>query len=512
MVIKIIFNFLEDSTTYRLPNVSVMCSNGEISETNANGEALFEHLDQGFAYSFSFENFEKILNPINIYINNLGPFEVTTSEQSFESMNSSMTLRSIGDRMLKKFSFGEEGLFIKCINIQPTTGTFAESAYLLAGNIMDDSSIVCTKLDPVSGGTSFKFAYLPDEAFNLINPDNGSPIIGVDYINGLVSSTTSPRVSLDNFNNIRLIDTSQFGSFCLNLGIETPYDMKLQRIVNYCKDLSGYSANEYYETSHRIGLYHTEEELSAYTDETVVVDTYTRKNKHTDSIAREIYTASFNLNEDTIAFGNISGGTVLTLYKFASNAHELTGLDVYFSYADTADGIFASIPCAHLLESTLALSAIAPSGNIYVNPFLLKNMYSNNFQHEVRNESSDLSGHITEVPTLLTGLRNYEAVDKTNDAFYLKYKYVREDTVRNALLKNYELIERIAGLYKLSSNVLHKSNIYSIIIENSGLNESLSSTTFRDDIQGHVEDSIREMVLKISPANTQLWKILWKGK
>jgi hypothetical protein len=76
----------------------------------------------------------------------------------------------------------------------------------------------------------------------------------------------------------------------------------------------------------------------------------------------------------------------------------------------------------------------------------------------------------------------------------------------------YEHIERIAGIKRNIPGESHKSNIFSIRIKDSGLNEAIEDTTVRAQTQDGLDNVIREVVERISPAHTQLWKIIWQGR
>jgi hypothetical protein len=77
---------------------------------------------------------------------------------------------------------------------------------------------------------------------------------------------------------------------------------------------------------------------------------------------------------------------------------------------------------------------------------------------------------------------------------------------------SYQQIERIRGFNRLAgAQSLHKSNIFSIRIRNTNLNEAIEDEDLRNDIQAAINTVIREVIDKISPANTQLWKIIWSG-
>jgi hypothetical protein len=77
---------------------------------------------------------------------------------------------------------------------------------------------------------------------------------------------------------------------------------------------------------------------------------------------------------------------------------------------------------------------------------------------------------------------------------------------------SYEHIERIVPQTRgrLGSSH-HKSNIYSIRISDSGLNESITEEDVRKVVQDSINASIRDVVKKAAPIETQLWQINWEG-
>lgn len=78
----------------------------------------------------------------------------------------------------------------------------------------------------------------------------------------------------------------------------------------------------------------------------------------------------------------------------------------------------------------------------------------------------------------------------------------------------YEYVEVVKGDIKTRSAAidgLHKTNIYSISITDSGLNDDIDET-IRQYVQSGINKVIREIAGKTAPANTQLWKIIWEGK
>jgi hypothetical protein len=76
----------------------------------------------------------------------------------------------------------------------------------------------------------------------------------------------------------------------------------------------------------------------------------------------------------------------------------------------------------------------------------------------------------------------------------------------------YEHIERIAGVKRNIPGASHKSNIFSIRIKDSGLNSAITDDTIRAQTQDGLDKVIREVIERIAPAHTQLWKISWEGR
>lgn len=74
----------------------------------------------------------------------------------------------------------------------------------------------------------------------------------------------------------------------------------------------------------------------------------------------------------------------------------------------------------------------------------------------------------------------------------------------------YEFIERLRGLNRYGENA-HKSNVYSIEINNSNLNNLITDESTKDLIHNIVERAIREFAVKVAPVHTILWKIIWTG-
>jgi hypothetical protein len=147
---------------------------------------------------------------------------------------------------------------------------------------------------------------------------------------------------------------------------------------------------------------------------------------------------------------------------------------------------------------------------IYFNPFKLKNMYNWNWNVEYNT-----------VTGKLTGIRDYESAGNSQNTIWLGYYYYKDpakgsddicaELEPENIIENYMLIERIKGLYKYKQSDGHKSNIYSIRIVNSGLNDRMPESDVKNRLRDLVSNSVREAVKKIAPASTQLWQIQYVG-
>jgi len=85
------------------------------------------------------------------------------------------------------------------------------------------------------------------------------------------------------------------------------------------------------------------------------------------------------------------------------------------------------------------------------------------------------------------------------------------ENIISDLLSKYEFIEGIEGVNRSTNKGMHKSNIFSIKITDSQLNEAITNLDERKQVQRSINNVIKDIIKKISPANTQLWKIEWVG-
>ena len=83
----------------------------------------------------------------------------------------------------------------------------------------------------------------------------------------------------------------------------------------------------------------------------------------------------------------------------------------------------------------------------------------------------------------------------------------------DSLLKSakYQFIEKIEGV-TIETQVGHKSNVFSLRIKNAGINERITDVTLKKNVQDGFKNVIRNLIDKIKPAHTTLWKIEFTGQ
>ncbi len=310
-----------------------------------------------------------------------------------------------------------------------------------------------------------------------------------------------------------IVDVEQFGDFIFQLSKETVHGTQFKKNIDggptddifyEGEPMHNTRPDVYTESAHEVGLYYPCESVSGNPELAREID-------------KSIYTTGFDFYRRKIVFGTEkdygSGIDELALYvKSTGNS-----VDPYWNFPVSAlvYGYTDGIQYSYLLEQNLNHEIVHDtnnvSGYVYINPFKLKNMYDYNFEMEIGPNRDTLDG-----------LRNYLTIGKRQETLWLKYKYVKdydyefsndEDVAwRMDPVQRFDMVERVKGLYKFGARGSHKSNIYSIEINNSELNEGIVDSTQRAEIQAEVEDQVRKIVRKIAPAYTQLWKVEFKGK
>ena len=103
----------------------------------------------------------------------------------------------------------------------------------------------------------------------------------------------------------------------------------------------------------------------------------------------------------------------------------------------------------------------------------------------------------------MTGHSNsVTGVPSTGDDFAKRFNYVESIGVNT-----------LGGLGKYDTQTLHKTNVYSINIQNANINSSDDMTDdVKENIKKSVSNVIRDMVESCTPVNTQLIDINWNGE
>jgi hypothetical protein len=176
----------------------------------------------------------------------------------------------------------------------------------------------------------------------------------------------------------------------------------------------------------------------------------------------------------------------------------------------TGDTVYAiregendSLPFSYILEQNLSnqphfAENYDEVNRIFVNAFKTKCMYDPYMEsHYDRNTKTQ------------SARRVYNKIGMTSNDPWLSYNFVNSDN--NDKLQNYEFVEVMRGIYKLTSKNKHKSNLFSVRIKNSGLNRDIKDETERAKLQNMVNKEVRKIVTEITPIYTQLFQVFWEG-
>lgn len=93
---------------------------------------------------------------------------------------------------------------------------------------------------------------------------------------------------------------------------------------------------------------------------------------------------------------------------------------------------------------------------------------------------------------------------------------VKDGITTKEYAKRYERVESIASINRYSAKAIHKSNLYSIELTDTGLNTAFASLGEAREktiatIKKSVKNGIRALCEKIQPGNTQLFEVYFKG-
>lgn len=154
-----------------------------------------------------------------------------------------------------------------------------------------------------------------------------------------------------------------------------------------------------------------------------------------------------------------------------------------------------SLPFSYVLETDLTrMQNVEPYGSLEINLFKTKNHLKN-----------DCNVFVDDSDRVLAW-RRYKSIGGNYENIWMSYSVDFAGTATNEhLTSGYETAEHIAGFSKYKSDEsLHKSNIYSIRIHNSGLN---AEGSIYEEIRNIFEKAVFNLMSKIAPAHCQLWKI-----
>ena len=299
-----------------------------------------------------------------------------------------------------------------------------------------------------------------------------------------------------------LMNIEQFGDYLFSISRESTWSDSM------ATNLSGapwiYS-DDYYQDKHQITTYDTVDLTAAVPDSQIT--------NHSFDIEEIAYVYGF-ANEDGdgyTVFAYPSAEPILYaasngleeslpasyLYEFNLNyAPGFKRTEVYGLSVDGTSTIVAS-PSDTFTETIT--SQLLGEDEMIINSTQLKNYYDQMFEMHYDRDTSEL-----------LGLKIYNNMKSTQEAPWMSYKYQNKVPT---VLDNYEFIEHVKALYKLEAIPKHKSNMYSIRINNSGLNKSFEgSEETRQRIQDIIKEYVFDLVEQYTPAHTQLLGIAFLGR
>jgi hypothetical protein len=193
-------------------------------------------------------------------------------------------------------------------------------------------------------------------------------------------------------------------------------------------------------------------------------------------------------------------------------------------------------------------NTVSASSYIFSDTFNTKNNYNSDYAvAAVITSSTDLST----VNANLSNAREYFNIGSTGDILYAVYKtnkyyetsdsvslssnitgvtygmtptssfattghvvQIPLDTVTSgniSVYDKYDNVETIHSVNRIKEPVTHKSNLFSINIQNSNINTSALSDADKESLKQNLNNIINNIIKNITPANTQLFKIYWNG-
>jgi len=196
--------------------------------------------------------------------------------------------------------------------------------------------------------------------------------------------------------------------------------------------------------------------------------------------------------------------------------------------------ILSGVQFAHMSEIPIDLVYYNfDRGDMYMDEFALQTFAD--YKYDVDIDINDGISGIIHDAVKLNGTRIYERLGTNASIIWTSYNvgtnYGNSEVVVDPIPEgsgtvinveitdtlsggvwDYQFIERIRGVARSGVGAEHKSNVYSIEIKNSQLNESITDDDQRELVQRIVERAVKDFAKKAAPAHTQLWKIVWTGK
>ena len=118
--------------------------------------------------------------------------------------------------------------------------------------------------------------------------------------------------------------------------------------------------------------------------------------------------------------------------------------------------------------------------------------------------------------------KNYNKTITYYDNLDTEYNQLSTDIVEHTLHRDqpensysYQHVEVVHSFNRFdgsSSNVGHKSSLFSLTLHDTGLNTSTIPETVKEKLRQNISNNIRKIAEKICPANTQLFNVYFEGK
>lgn len=189
----------------------------------------------------------------------------------------------------------------------------------------------------------------------------------------------------------------------------------------------------------------------------------------------------------------------------------ISGTSAFFESLSGNDNILSGFKYSYLSELPLDLNYYDYDNAVmYSQVIKLKDFYSADFDMKYNQNTG-----------VMSEVRKYKKVGSNNNDIWISYKANKTLNATSKVLSDgsdltssiyvYDFIDRVKQLNRSKSAFMHKSNIFSIRITDSGLNDGITDQTIRNKIQKFVENVIRQTVNKVKPADCEVWKVEFSG-